>query len=57
LADAAAAREPDEPDLLEALESKTQAETEPQGSKTEADQVSNGGTREAVEKVAAARSK
>jgi hypothetical protein len=30
--DAAAAREPDEPDLLEALEPKTQAETEPQSS-------------------------
>jgi F0F1-type ATP synthase membrane subunit b/b' len=30
LADAAADREPDEPDLLEALEPKTQAETEPQ---------------------------
>src|SRR6266516_519499 len=32
LADAAAAREPDEPDLLEALEPKTQAEPEPQAS-------------------------
>jgi DivIVA domain-containing protein len=32
LADAAADREPDEPDLLEALEPKTQAETEPQAS-------------------------
>jgi DivIVA domain-containing protein len=58
LADAAAARETDEPDLLEALEADMQAETEPQGSKIEADEVSNGGTREAVEKVAgAARSK
>jgi len=32
LADAAADREPDEPDLLEALEPKRQAETEPQAS-------------------------
>ena len=32
LADAAADREPDEPDLLEALEPKSQAETEPQAS-------------------------
>jgi DivIVA domain-containing protein len=32
LADAAADREPDEPNLLEALEPKTQAETEPQAS-------------------------
>src|SRR5439155_18902349 len=32
LADAAADREPDQPDLLEALEPKRQAETEPQAS-------------------------
>jgi DivIVA domain-containing protein len=36
LADAAAAREPAEPDLLEALEPKTEAETEPQASPTPA---------------------
>jgi DivIVA domain-containing protein len=33
LADAAAAQEPAEPDLLEVLEQKTQAETQPRGSK------------------------
>jgi len=32
LADAAAEREPDEPDLLEALEAKTQAGAEPRAS-------------------------
>jgi DivIVA domain-containing protein len=36
LADAAAAQEPAEPDLLEVLEPKTRAETQPSGSKREA---------------------
>jgi DivIVA domain-containing protein len=57
LADAAADREPDEPDLLEALGPKTQAETEPQASnRGEADstvptvesaEAVDGGTRKA----------
>jgi DivIVA domain-containing protein len=59
LADAAAAREPSEPDLLEALKPKTDAETETQASNRgevgppaatlEADEVRDGGPRRAPE--------
>jgi DivIVA domain-containing protein len=59
LADGAAAREPAEPDLLEALEPKTEAETETQGSNRgevgppvatpEADEAGDGGSRRALE--------
>jgi DivIVA domain-containing protein len=62
LADAATEREPDEPDLLEALEPKTQAETEPQAANSgeaestvptvEADEPTNGEARKAPEKIA-----
>jgi DivIVA domain-containing protein len=62
LADAAAAREPAEPDLLEALEPKKQAETEPQASNrgeadstvptVEADEATDGGARKAPTKIA-----
>jgi hypothetical protein len=62
LADAATDREPDEPDLLEALEPKTQAETEPQAANSgeaestvptvEAD-ATNGEARKAPRKIAA----
>ena len=58
LADAAADREPDQPDLLEALEPKRQAETEPQASNrgetdstvptVEAEGATDGGTRKAA---------
>ena len=62
LADAAADREPDQPDLLEALEPKTQAETEPQLSNPDeadstmpianADEATDGDTRKAPKKIA-----
>ena len=62
LADAAADREPDQPDLLEALEPKTQAETEPQLSNRDeadstmpianADEATDDGTRKAPKKIA-----
>ena len=62
LADAAADREPDEPDLLEALEPKTQAETEPQNSKRdrvdstmpplESEEATDDGSRQASKRVA-----
>ena len=62
LADAATDREPDEPDLLEALEPKTQA-TEPQAANSgeaestvptvETDEPTNGETRKAPKKIAA----
>ncbi len=61
VADAAAEREPDEPDLLEALGPKTQAETEPQApSRGEADttvptvvadETTDGGARKAPERT------
>jgi DivIVA domain-containing protein len=61
LADAAADREPDEPDLLEALEPKTPAETQPQASNlgeanstvptVEAAEATDGGTRKAPKKI------
>jgi len=61
LADAAADREPDEPDLLEALEPKTHAETEPQASDRDeddstvptvgADGATDGGARKASTKI------
>jgi hypothetical protein len=63
LADAATDREPDEPDLLEALEPKTQAPTEPQASNSgeaesteptvEAHEPTNGETRKTPKKIAA----
>jgi len=63
LADAATDREPDEPDLLEALEPKTQVEAEPQAANSgeaestvptvEADEPTNGEARKAPKKVAA----
>jgi DivIVA domain-containing protein len=62
VADAAADREPDEPDLLEALEAKTQAGTEPQASKRgrvnstmaplESEDATDDGSREAPTRVA-----
>jgi DivIVA domain-containing protein len=62
LADAAADREPDEPDLLEALEPKTQAETEPQTTNrseadsaapvVKADEPTDGGARQVPKKIA-----
>jgi len=62
LADAAADREPDEPDLLEALEPKTQAEIELQAANrgeaestvppVEADEASDGEARKAPKKIA-----
>ena len=62
LADAATDREPDEPDLLEALEPKTQAETEPQAANSgelestvptvEADEPTNGEAPKAPKKIA-----
>jgi DivIVA domain-containing protein len=63
LADAATDREPDEPDLLEALEPKTQAPTEPQASNSgeaesteptvEAHEPTNGEARKTPKKIAA----
>ena len=50
LADAAADREPDEPDLLEALEPKTQAEMEPQAANR--GEASDGEARKAPKKIA-----
>jgi DivIVA domain-containing protein len=62
LADGATDREPDEPDLLEALEPKGQAETEPQASNhgeaastvptVEADEATNGEDRKAAKQIA-----
>jgi len=60
LADAATEREPDEPDLLEALEPKTQAEPEPQASNPgeadlkvpTVDEATEGGARKAPTKTA-----
>jgi DivIVA domain-containing protein len=61
LADAAADREPDEPDLVEALEPKTRAETEPQAlNRGEADstasivsdEATDGGAREEPKNIA-----
>src|SRR6266536_2100771 len=60
LADAATDREPDEPDLLEALEPKTQAETEPQAANPgeadlkvpTVDEATEGGARKAPTKTA-----
>ena len=61
LADAAADREPVKPDLLEALEPKTEAETKPQASNrreadstvptVDADDATDGGAREAPKNV------
>jgi len=52
LADAATDREPDEPDLLEALEPKSQAETDPRAS----DEGENDSTAPTVELKGAAES-